>query len=392
MQLFRHGDRTPIKTYPNDPYKDPSNWGTGWGQLTNLGKQHHYELGQWLRKRYNGLIGETYSKDEVYIRSTDVDRTLMSAQADLAGLYPPKGTDIWNVEIPWQPIPVHTEKEIHDKLLAMKKACPAYETAYKDLLNSENFKRIRAKYREVFDYLSVKTGEKIETLEHAQYLYSVLFIEQKNNKTLPDWTKTVFPEPLSLLSSYAFASQTYNRVLARLKSGPLVKDILERFQNKTQGTLKPDRSLRIYSAHDTTVANLLNALRLFELHNPPFRACVLLELREFQNKPYVSVFYKNSTAEPTLFEIPGCGVACPLSQMFEIYKDVIPGDWDSECLQPPAMQNLLAGQQMEFRSTMVVLVAASTVMMISLLLFGFAALYYRRRVYVDKKWYHSIDA
>lgn len=389
--MFRHGDRTPINTYPNDPYKDPSNWERGWGQLTNLGKQHHYELGQWLRKRYNGLIGDIYTPEDIYIRSTDIDRTLMSAQANLAGLYAPKGKDIWNPDIAWQPIPVHTEKEKHDKLLAMKKPCPAYETAYKALLASEEFKRIRTKYSQLFEYLTEQTGEKIDSLERAQYLYSALFIEQHNNMTLPDWTKTVFPEPLSLLSSYAFASQAYTRVLARLKSGPLLKDILSRFLNKTQGTLKPDRSMRIYSAHDTTVANLLNTLRLFELHNPPFRACVLLELREFENNHYVSVFYKNSSAEPTLFTIPDCGVACPLDQMFKIYKDVLPIDWDTECLQPPIMETLIAGQQLEFGSTLVVLIAASTVMMISLLLFGFAALYYRRREYVEKKWYHSID-
>ena len=26
IALFRHGDRTPVDTYPNDPYKEESNW------------------------------------------------------------------------------------------------------------------------------------------------------------------------------------------------------------------------------------------------------------------------------------------------------------------------------------------------------------------------------
>lgn len=35
-QIFRHGDRTPVEPYPNDPYKDPSLWPVGFGQLTNV--------------------------------------------------------------------------------------------------------------------------------------------------------------------------------------------------------------------------------------------------------------------------------------------------------------------------------------------------------------------
>lgn len=36
VQIFRHGDRTPVEPYPTDPYKDKAFWPVGFGQLTNV--------------------------------------------------------------------------------------------------------------------------------------------------------------------------------------------------------------------------------------------------------------------------------------------------------------------------------------------------------------------
>lgn len=36
LQIFRHGDRTPVEPYPTDPWKDAKWWETGFGQLTNV--------------------------------------------------------------------------------------------------------------------------------------------------------------------------------------------------------------------------------------------------------------------------------------------------------------------------------------------------------------------
>lgn len=82
------------------------------GQLTITGIEEHYRLGKYLRTRYGSILSPNYTASEIYVRSTDYDRTLMSAQSNLAGLY-----QLYNVsddKIPIQPIPIHTEDTSHD--------------------------------------------------------------------------------------------------------------------------------------------------------------------------------------------------------------------------------------------------------------------------------------
>ena len=65
--------------------------------MYHLNKQNgtlqHFQLGRLIRKRYtveHQLISANYTRDEVYVRSTDFDRTLMSALSLLSGLFPPE--------------------------------------------------------------------------------------------------------------------------------------------------------------------------------------------------------------------------------------------------------------------------------------------------------------
>ena len=97
-QLWRHGDRSPVGTFPTDTNQEDK-WPQGWGQLSAVrvfliflfilfvinrqkGMAQHVRLGKKLRQRYIeqlGFMGEHYKNHEIYVRSTDVNRTLISA-------------------------------------------------------------------------------------------------------------------------------------------------------------------------------------------------------------------------------------------------------------------------------------------------------------------------
>lgn len=88
--LHRHGSRSPL------PPVNRTRWCTaeGCGLLNKEGRHMLFRLGQHLRSRYAALGAEYFAEDGVYdasvvsSRSTDVLRTILSAEAFLAGLYP----------------------------------------------------------------------------------------------------------------------------------------------------------------------------------------------------------------------------------------------------------------------------------------------------------------
>lgn len=55
--------------------------------------------------------------------------------------------------------------------------------------------------------------------------------------------------------------------LARIKFGFLFKQMLEHFTQKINSTLKPDRSVWLYSGHDLTILNILNGLRIHDVRS-----------------------------------------------------------------------------------------------------------------------------
>lgn len=85
--------------------------------------------------------------------------------------------------------------------------------------------------------------------------------------SIPPWAQEVMKpgsefEHLALIYFTIFARTTE---MKKLRSGYLLKEILDRSINKTLSTLLPDRSLWMYFAHDNTLADMLNSLGLYEV-------------------------------------------------------------------------------------------------------------------------------
>lgn len=152
--------------------------------IFQLGKQQHYELGQWLRHRYTGnLISERYDETEIYIQSSDTDRCVMSAAVNLASMFPPKDDQMWKNGFIWQPIPIHTIPEALDNVLKLTKPCRAYDYHYKQLLMTQKFIDIDAKYKSLYEYLSNNTGSDIRSIKAINKLYDTLWVQAQYNKT-----------------------------------------------------------------------------------------------------------------------------------------------------------------------------------------------------------------
>jgi len=384
--LYRHGDRMPIKPYPNDPYKDPSKWPLGFGQLSSVGKMQQFELGKFLRNRYNGYLSANYSEKEIVVRSTDVDRTLMSALSNLAGLYPPSGYLKWKPDLLWQPIPVHTVPQKEDRLLSSHANCPRFDELHRDVLeNSDFMKNIYEENKGLFQNISINTGENITDIVHLDYIFDTLLIEDLYNMTLPSWTVGYYPGgKFKELRDLSFSVDTFTHEMKRLKGGPFIQEMVDHFDAVLKGSETP--KMFMYSAHDTTVAPVLDTLGVFNMIAPPYSSMIIVELFQHKDSHFVKVSYKNDTSEsPYELSLPECQAMCPLDKFKDLTSSVriSPERWRIEC-----------GFSDESSTTQkVTLVAAivSTLMAMSVLIATFVNIWCKKEKHEFSARYQRVD-
>lgn len=341
--LFRHGARTPLKSIPDvmeaqwlptlleppahthinyvvtdlhggpkppapveDSYrKNTLTGGTFPGQLTTLGMQQLYELGKRLRGKYieeSHFLNSTFSPAEVYVRSTNIVRTIESAKCLVAGLFQQKQKEI---------VPIVTTEAESEILYPNYHGCKMLK-----ILASHRWAESSTLPDVVADLQSIQSALGIAAHQHLDFILIRDDMVARETHGLPcppvldTWRDTVEQRAVDMIC-YVF--EPSKRENLQLCVGPLLHVLLDNIEEKLQGTSsEPNRKLFLYSAHDTTLIPCLMALGIFDMKWPPYAADITLELHQHRktNKAFVKVSYVGQDQH-----IPGCsGVYCPLEE------------------------------------------------------------------------------
>mmetsp|Transcript_24513 Transcript_24513/g.40313 ORF Transcript_24513/g.40313 Transcript_24513/m.40313 type:complete len:405 (+) Transcript_24513:72-1286(+) len=292
------------------------------GQLTSLGVAQMKSVGEWLRHKYVtqlALLSPNYHPHEVYVRSTDIPRTIDSAISLLTGLYPPSTR---RQDLP--PIPIHIIEDRTETMYFNSKLCPPLQDAIKAYDKSEVY-RLRKKDNEPLRAeLATAFGlSSAEDLPNNLMLFDSINCHDKHGKPVP-----VTKEQRDRLQKAAH-TDVYDRILStqtlRLGVGPFVGELLHQIDEKIAG--KTPIKFSHYSAHDGTLITLLKALGGWDNRWPEYASHVELETMKDRGGNYsVRVLYNGKEAV-----LEDCGVSpCPLGQFRAICQQYIP-NLETEC-------------------------------------------------------------
>lgn len=344
--LFRHGARTPLKSIPDvleaqwvpellkapvhteinytitdlhggprppSPVEDSYRsriltGGTYPGQLTTIGMEQMYDLGVRLRKRYIEdipFLTPSFNPKEVYIRSTNIVRTIESAKCLVAGLFQQKQAGV---------VSILTDKSESEVLYPNYHGCKLLRLhSGPRWAESSKLSDIAEDLRSIQSALGVGPHQPLDFILIRDDMVARETHGLPVPTALEHWRNIVEKRAVDMMCHIYDPSK---RQIVQMCVGPFFHMLITNIEDKVQGISSyPDRKLFLYSVHDTTLMPCLMALGVFDMKWPPYAADITLELYQHRqtNQHYVKVSYIGQDQK-----IPGCSdVYCPLNEFKE---------------------------------------------------------------------------
>ena len=351
IEVCRHCARAPIGNYKFEE----GLWPWGLGQCTPSGLRMHYLNGYQFRRRYivqHQLFGPFYDPAEVMVRSTDVNRTIMSAQSQLYGLFPDgpslRTPELNSTAVPpisinnlynithelgqsallknYQPIGIYTEQQELDHLLTgySTTTCPRMKEILAQVVNGTEYKDREQIYIEDFkDEVFQLTGLNLSFV-NAGYLGDTMLCNQYEGYPQLNTDLGLYDE-LTGINNYTM-NMPYTEEGMIISCSDFFNEVSSIFNQTISGETK--RKFSFFSAHDTTLTAFLNCLGVPIGVQPVFASTLLFELWEDAGGHLVKVIFNDQ-----VMDLPGCGgnSPCPYDTFTEVLMNKTTPDIKKAC-------------------------------------------------------------
>lgn len=299
------GGPKPHSPYDSEYHKTTLKGGMFAGQLTKVGMQQMFALGERLRKNYVEdipFLSPVFNPQEVFVRSTNMFRNLESTRCLLAGLFQhQKG-----------PVIIQTDEASSEVLY------PNYQNCWSLREKTRGRKKAAILQPGISEDLEkVKAGVGINSSDEVDFfvLLDNVAAEQVHSLlSCPALKRFAQMIEQRAVETALYTLQQEDREGIQMAVGPFLH-LLEGNLLKAADPTTPSsktRKLYLYATHDVTLMPILMALGIFDHKWPPFAADLTMELYQHQESKewFVQLYYHGEEQVPR-----GCpDKLCPLDK------------------------------------------------------------------------------